>query len=210
MALVDHDRIDTAKALAIRAVQQLQSTNRRTLDALAARIFHYYSWAHECRGELAAVRGTLMAQHRSATLRHDELCQEALLNLLLRNFLAFNQYAQAEQLRSKAQLPENPRSSQQHSRYLYYLGRIRAIQLGYSEARDCLAQALRKAPGIALGFRITVSKWLVLVRLLLGEVPDRSEFTQADTRNVRRGPCPAPDGRPLPPPPPRLLVPAVA
>lgn len=30
---------------------------------------------------------------------------------------------------------------------------------------------------IAVGFRITVAKWLVLVRLLLGEIPERLEFT---------------------------------
>ena len=29
----------------------------------------------------------------------------------------------------------------------------------------------------AVGFRVTVTKWLSLVRLLLGEVPEHSEFT---------------------------------
>lgn len=36
----------------------------------------------------------LLAMHRTATLRHDELGQETLLNLLLRNHLAFNLYDQ--------------------------------------------------------------------------------------------------------------------
>ena len=31
---------------------------------------------------------------------------------------------------------------------------------------------------VAQGFRIIVNKWLVLVRLLLGEIPDHSEFQQ--------------------------------
>ena len=51
---------------------------------------------------------------------------------------------QAEKLRSKAQRPEQSRSSQQYARYLYYLGRIRAIQLEYTDAKDCLQQAARK------------------------------------------------------------------
>ena len=51
---------------------------------------------------------------------------------------------QAEKLRSKAQRPEVSRSTQQLCRYLYYLGRIRAIQLDYTEAKDCLQQAARK------------------------------------------------------------------
>ena len=52
--------------------------------------------------------------------------------------------AQAEKLRSKAQRPEVSRSTQQLCRYLYYLGRIRAIQLEYTDSKDCLQQALRK------------------------------------------------------------------
>lgn len=36
-----------------------------------------------------------------------------------------------------------------------------------------------QAPSSAVGFRVEVSKWLSLVRLLLGEVPEHSEFTAA-------------------------------
>lgn len=35
---------------------------------------------------------------------------------------------------------------------------------------------MRKAPTPAIGFRVAASKWLILVRLLLGEVPERQEF----------------------------------
>ena len=52
---------------------------------------------------------------------------------------------QAEKLRSKAQRPETTRSTPQQCRYLLYLGRIRAIQLEYTDAKDCLQQAARKA-----------------------------------------------------------------
>eukprot|EP00951_Prasinocladus_malaysianus_P031741 scaffold305969_cov45-Prasinocladus_malaysianus.AAC.1 len=58
------------------------------------------------------------------------------------------------------------------------MGRIRAIQLEYTEAKECLQQAARKAPSVAKGFRTTVSKWLVLVRLLLGDIPERTDFNQ--------------------------------
>ncbi len=49
-------------------------------------------------------------------------------------------FSQAEKFRSKAQKADTFRSPQQYCRYLYYLGRIRAIQLEYSEAKDCLQQ----------------------------------------------------------------------
>jgi len=52
-------------------------------------------------------------------------------------------HLQAEKFRSKAQKEDVFRSHQQYCRYLFYLGRIRAIQLEYSEARDCLQQVRR-------------------------------------------------------------------
>lgn len=70
---------------------------------------------------------------------------------------------QAEKFRSKAQRSDLFRSHAQYVRYLFYLGKIRAVQLEYSEARDCLQQASRKAPSSCLGFRISADKWLILV-----------------------------------------------
>ena len=55
-----------------------------------------------------------------------------------------NPWLQAEQLRSKAQRPEQSRQHTQLCRYLYYLGRIRAITLDYTDAKDCFQQAARK------------------------------------------------------------------
>ena len=75
--------------------------------------------------------------------------------------------------------PPSHSSHPQLCRYLYYLGRTRAIQLEYSEAKECLQQAVRKAPTAALGFRIECTKWSVLVRLLLGEIPERTVFVAA-------------------------------
>lgn len=51
---------------------------------------------------------------------------------------------QAEKFRSKAQKADQWRSGQQYCRYLYYLGRIRTIQLEYAEAKDCLQQVRRR------------------------------------------------------------------
>ena len=39
-------------------------------------------------------RSTLLGLHRTAVLRHDEIGQETLLNLLLRNYLHYNLYDQ--------------------------------------------------------------------------------------------------------------------
>lgn len=58
-------------------------------------------------------------------------------------------------------------------------GRLKAIQLTYSEAHRHLLQAMRKAPQhSAVGFKQTVQKLAVTVELLLGDIPDRAIFRQ--------------------------------
>lgn len=71
---------------------------------------------------------------------------------------------QAEKFRSKAQKADTWRVPGQYCRYLFYLGTIRAIQLEYTEAKEVLQQASRKAPTCAHGFRVACNKWLILVR----------------------------------------------
>ena len=83
----------------------------------------------------------LLAAHRTACLRHDEIGQVSsefvsslqqklnlseppqatLLNLLLRNFIHYNLYDQASKLVSKTTFPESA-SNNQFVRYLFYRG----------------------------------------------------------------------------------------
>lgn len=183
--LLDQHRNVEAKACASASIARLRSLNRRTLDALASKLYFYYSYSYELTGDLAEIRGELLTLHRLATLHHDELGQETLLNLLLRNYLHYNLYDQAEKLRSKAPKFE-AHSNQQFCRYLFYLGKIQTIQLEYTDAKENLLQAARKAPVAARGFRIQCNKWAVIVRLLLGEIPERTIFMQKGMEKALR------------------------
>ncbi|KAJ8764984.1 hypothetical protein K2173_010452 [Erythroxylum novogranatense] len=183
--LIDQKRYSEAKACSSASIARLKNLNRRTVDVLASRLYFYYSLSYELTGDLAEIRGNLLALHRIATLRHDELGQETLLNLLLRNYLHYNLYDQAEKLRSKAPRFE-AHSNQQFCRYLFYLGKIRTIQLEYTDAKESLLQAARKAPVAALGFRVQCNKWAIIVRLLLGEIPERTVFMQKGMVNALR------------------------
>lgn len=89
-----------------------------------------------------------------------------LLNLLLRNYIFYNLYEQAEKLISKTTFPENANNNES-ARYLFYLGKIKATQLDYSEAFKNLNQAIRKAPQTAaIGFKQAVSsQYLLTIRL---------------------------------------------
>jgi hypothetical protein len=91
-------------------------------------------------------------------------------------------YSQADTFRLKSTFPEQ-RSNAQTARYCYYIGRIQAVQLHYSDAFASLTQALRKAPQkAAVGFRQVCTKLLILVQLLMGDIPERSLFSPRDLR----------------------------
>ncbi|KAF1899532.1 hypothetical protein Lal_00019660 [Lupinus albus] len=193
--LIDHKRYNEAKDCSSASIIRLKSLNSRTVDVIASRLYFYYSYSYELTGDLSEIRGNLLALLRITTLRRDELgqilylpaeaMQETLLNLLLRNYLHHNLYDQAEKLRSKAPRFE-AHSNQQFCRYLFYLGQIRTIQLEYTDAKESLLQAARKAPVAARGFQIQCNKWAVIVRLLLGEIPERTVFMQRGMEKALR------------------------
>lgn len=168
-------------------VDQVRSLNRRTLDSLSAKVYFYYSLFAEqiaplppsSQSPIISIRPTLLAALRTAVLRKDVDTQASVIVLLLRNYLLTSHIAQADLLVSHTQFPENA-ANNQVARFLYYLGRTRAIQLRYTEAHEHLTAATRKAPSsaCALGFSQTATKLLLVVELLMGDIPDRATFRQ--------------------------------
>ncbi|KUI61692.1 putative 26S proteasome regulatory subunit rpn3 [Cytospora mali] len=164
---------------------RIRSLNRRTLDSLSAKVYFYYSLFCENiaplppspQSPIVALRPTLLAALRTAVLRKDIDIQASVIVLLLRNYLLMAHISQADLLVSHTQFPENA-ANNQVARFLYYLGRIRAIQLRYTEAHEHLTAATRKAPAstCALGFSQTATKLLLVVELLMGDIPDRATF----------------------------------
>ncbi|EMR62599.1 hypothetical protein MGN70_009142 [Eutypa lata] len=164
---------------------RIQSLNRRTLDSLSAKVYFYYSLFCEQlhplppspQSPIVAIRPTLLAALRTAVLRKDIDTQASVIVLLLRNYLLTSHISQADLLVSHTQFPENA-ANNQVARFLYYLGRIRSIQLRYTEAHEHLTAATRKAPAssCALGFSQTATKLLLVVELLMGDIPERATF----------------------------------
>eukprot|EP00122_Pirum_gemmata_P012900 Pgem_evm1s12010 len=113
---------------------------------------------------------------RTATLRHNSEGQSTIINLLLRNYIVHNMYDSAVKLISKCNFPDEG-SNNEWARFHYYMGRTKAVRLEYAEAAEHMEEALRKAPqNAAFGFQQEVQKWLVVIQLLLGHIPDRSVF----------------------------------
>ena len=73
---------------------------------------------------------------------------------------------------SKTKFIENI-STNEDARYLFYMGKIEAIQMNYSDAFSHLTNSYRKSPEkCGEGFKNTVNKLIIIVQLLMGEIPD--------------------------------------
>ncbi|KAI0814032.1 putative proteasome regulatory particle subunit [Xylaria sp. FL0064] len=174
---------------------RIHSLNRRTLDSLSAKAYFYFSLFCEHlaplppspRSPIVAIRPILLTALRTAVLRKDIDTQASVIVLLLRNHLLTSHISQADLLVSHTQFPENAANTQV-ARFLYYLGRIRAIQLRYTEAHEHLTAATRKAPAsnCALGFAQTATKLLLVVELLMGDIPERATFRASNMEQALR------------------------
>jgi 26S proteasome regulatory subunit N3 len=110
-----------------------------------------------------------------ASLRHDDDAQASLINQLLRNYIQYSLYDQADKLVSKTTFPSSA-GDPQFARYHYYLGRIKAVQLNYTAAHQILQQAIRRAPQpkITPGLYQAVHMLFVVVQSLMGDIPEPS------------------------------------
>jgi len=172
--------LEGARTHADKCISKLNEINRRHLDLLGSVVYFYYSRTYELLGQLKDIRKTLFELYRHACIKRDELGQATLLNLLLRNFLHYKNYESAQQLISKTNFPEN-RYNNELIRFLYYSGKIKAIQGEYADAFARLTQAIRRAPEqTGLGFRVQAQKLAIIVELLLGEIPSRTIFSQPE------------------------------
>ena len=168
-------------------VDKLRSFNRRPMDPIGAKAYFYFALFHEQldpqppskQSPTIDIRPRLLAALRSAVIRKDAETQASVTVLLLRNYIATADITQADLLVAQTQFPASA-ANNQVCRYLYYLGRIRAIQLAYTEAHEHLESATRKSPtsGPARGFYQQATKLLVVVELLMGDIPERSLFRQ--------------------------------
>ncbi|KAL8738217.1 MAG: hypothetical protein Q9181_000943 [Wetmoreana brouardii] len=185
--LYDNNQVELGAKFSTNLAEKLRTLNRRTLDALSARVYFYYSLFFERLAPLppaptasvVSIRQPLLQALRTSVLRKDQDTRATVTTLLLRNYLSTSHITQADLLISHSEFPATA-SNNQIARYLYYLGRIRAIQLSYTEAHEHLVGATRKSPSTpsAGGFYQAASKLLVVVELLMGDIPDRAIFRQ--------------------------------
>ncbi|KAK0406575.1 hypothetical protein QR680_018661 [Steinernema hermaphroditum] len=176
ICLVDGKKYKEAEECARLLIERVDFHDKRTLDPIAAKGYYYYSLCHERTNRFDELRSYLSGRLRTATLRRLNSSQAVLIVCLLRCYLLGKHYPAAAKLVTKVTFPEGA-SNNELARYFYYQGRIKAMQLDYTAAAGYFMQALRKAPqDAAIGFKQNVQKWIVVISLLQGEIPERSIF----------------------------------
>ena len=158
MKLLDDGDYKNAKEFGDFIIARLKNVNLRTLDHLGAKAMYFIALANEKMGMLPSVRQTMFESYKTSCLHKDLIGQATTTNIILRSYISQNLYEQARQFIIKTNFPSNV-SNNQYARYLYYLGRIKAVQLEYSESQARLIQSLRKGPETgAKAFRIQAQK----------------------------------------------------
>ena len=143
-----------------------------TIKSLKAKSYYYLSLIAEFLNKFDSIIKELHSAYRSACITMDEITQVTLINCIIRYYLITNNVDLARAFLSKTRFKENI-STNEDSRYLFYIGRIEAIQMNYSEAYKHLTNSFRKAPEkTGEGFKTLVNKHIIVVQLLMGEIPD--------------------------------------
>ena len=163
------------------------TVNARFLDFMLSKLCFIHGRFCELLGILNQTRPFQLSLLRVATLHRDIECELMLIQLILRSYLYCNLYDVADKFASK--VFATPASlAQQHYRsgtanasfvkMLFYVGKIEAVKLNYTKAYEYLQLALRKAPSTASGFQQSCAKLLTIVQLLMGDLPEKSLFTE--------------------------------
>uniref|UniRef100_A0A914CJF7 PCI domain-containing protein n=1 Tax=Acrobeloides nanus TaxID=290746 RepID=A0A914CJF7_9BILA len=174
--LVDQKQLEQAEVCAKNYISRIDVFDKRSLDPFLAKAFFYYALISERVGNTAELISYLNSRLRLSTLRNQHDTEAVLIISILRAYMILRNYNAAAKLVSKVTFPESAHNNDL-ARFLYYQGRIKALQLDYPGAARFFNQSLRKAPqDAAIGFKQNAQKWIVVLSLFQGEIPERSLF----------------------------------
>lgn len=161
----------------------LERYNNRMLDLVNAKLWFYVCRANELSETPidSQLISEMMQFLKTATLKHDNETRAALITFILRQYLRLGEVELAADLVSKVEFPSgNNVSNPLEARYYFYLSKIHAIQLDYSQSNEFVIAALRKAPHTknSLGFLQQANKLQCCIQLLMGDIPELSFFHQ--------------------------------
>lgn len=179
LELFDREQYKLALSILERLINFAKEQNRRTSDLISSRLYQFYALCTQrMSGDsgLSVMRQFLFENYQTASLQQNESAQSILIVLILQCYISTSSYSLANKFVEKAEFPESS-ESQYYARYHYYRGRIDVVQLQYSDSLYHMQQAIRRAPQTgAYGFKIDSTRWLIVIQLLMGDIPDRNIF----------------------------------
>ena len=162
------EALDAVKSL----ISFFKSNESLTTNTLKAKAYYYLALITEKLNIQDEIINELQQAYRTACIEMDQISQVTLINCIIRYYLNNKNVEMARSFISKTKYTENI-SSYEDARYLFYIGKIEAIQMNYSDSYTHLSSSFRKAPEkTGEGFKNLVNKYLILVQLLMGEIPD--------------------------------------
>ena len=170
--LIDYRKLKEALLGVQNLIKFFNSNESLTTNTLKAKAYYYLSLITEKLNIQDEIIDELLQAYRTACIEMDYISQVTLINCIIRYYLNNKNVEMARSFISKTKYMENI-SSYEDARYLFYIGKIEAIQMNYSDSYTHLSSSFRKAPEkTAQGFKNLVNKYLILVQLLMGEIPD--------------------------------------
>ena len=170
--LIDERNFEEALTSVQYLISYFKQNESLTINTLKAKAFYYLSFITEKLNKQDSIINELQEAYRTACIEIDSISQVTLINCIIRYYLNNKNVEMARSFISKTKYIENI-STYEDARYLFYIGKIEAIQMNYSDSYTHLSSSFRKAPEkTAQGFKNLVNKYLILVQLLMGEIPD--------------------------------------
>lgn len=141
----------------------------RQCDRLYAKIIFFYAIT------VPKPLQTLLAAYRRSCDIHFHQSQATIVNCILKHYINVGGYNLALSFHRHCKFPFDA-SPAQLGRYHFFVGHLKAVTLEYAEAQHNLQLALRRAPQnkYAESFRSLVTRHLMVVMMLQGQVPSRT------------------------------------
>ena len=180
-----YDKNDYINSLKIvnELITKTINENRRTCDLLSSKLYYLYSLLNQRLNKLNNIRNKLYEYYQISCLQQNLESQSVLINLILQNYIEFKLYNLGNKFIEKSEFPSTS-SSSQFARYNYYCGIISTVKLDYNNALLYMQNGLRRAPQYgAYGFKIKCTKWLIVIQLLMGDIPDKTIFVSIDGKH---------------------------
>ncbi len=170
------EALDAIKSL----ISFFKSNESLTTNTLKAKAYYYLALITEKLNIQDEIINELQQAYRTACIEMDQISQVTLINCIIRYYLNNKNIEMARSFISKTKYTENI-STYEDARYLFYIGKIEAIQMNYSDSYTYLSNSFRKAPEkTGEGFKNLVNKYLILVQLLMGEIPDMKSLMKSN------------------------------